>query len=121
MIFHSVQEIGPFSHFQHLEIGKASTDDKCHFAIPWTRSCQFQRVCKVLLKYSKLFKSYGHFRKRSGDKIFTNCPGTENCDPGYTPKVNLLKSLSVEFLRVVQCIFVHPLDVTQTNTECGVY
>ena len=29
-IFHSVQEIGPFSFFQNL----ASTDDKCHFAIP---------------------------------------------------------------------------------------
>ena len=32
-IFHSVQEIGPFSLFQNLVLGKASTDDKCHFAI----------------------------------------------------------------------------------------
>ena len=32
-IFHSVQEIGPFSLFQNLELGKASTDEKCHFAI----------------------------------------------------------------------------------------
>ena len=32
-IFHSVQEIRPFSFFQHLALGKASTDDKCHFAI----------------------------------------------------------------------------------------
>ena len=38
-IFHSVQEIGPFSLFQNLEIGKASTDEKCHFAISWARSC----------------------------------------------------------------------------------
>ena len=30
-IFHSVQE--PFSLFQNLALGKASTDDKCHFAI----------------------------------------------------------------------------------------
>ena len=29
-IFHSVQEIGPFSLFQNLEFGKASTDEKCH-------------------------------------------------------------------------------------------
>ena len=29
-IFHSVQEIGPFSLFQNLALGKASTDDKCH-------------------------------------------------------------------------------------------
>ena len=38
-IFHSVQEIGPFSRFQNLELGKASTDEKCHFAISWARSC----------------------------------------------------------------------------------
>ena len=32
-IFNSVQEIRPFSLFQKLALGKASTDDKCHFAI----------------------------------------------------------------------------------------
>ena len=32
-IFHSVQEIGPFSLFQYLALGKATTNDKCHFAI----------------------------------------------------------------------------------------
>ena len=32
-IFHSVQEIRPFSLFQNLALSKASTDDKCHFAI----------------------------------------------------------------------------------------
>ena len=32
-IFHSVQEIRPFSLFQNLALGKASTDDKCRFAI----------------------------------------------------------------------------------------
>ena len=32
-IFHSVQEIRPFSLFQNLALGKASADDKCHFAI----------------------------------------------------------------------------------------
>ena len=30
-IFHSVQEIGPFSRFQNLELGKASTDGKMSF------------------------------------------------------------------------------------------
>ena len=38
-IFHSVQEIGPFSLFQNLKLGKASTDETCHFAISWARSC----------------------------------------------------------------------------------
>ena len=32
-IFHSVQEIGPFSLFQNLELGKISTDNKCHLSI----------------------------------------------------------------------------------------
>ena len=32
-IFFRVQEIGPFSLFQNLELDKASADDKCHFAI----------------------------------------------------------------------------------------
>ena len=32
-IFHSVQEISLFSLFQNLELGKASTGDKYHFAI----------------------------------------------------------------------------------------
>ena len=41
-IFHSVQEIAPLSLFQNLELGKASTDEKCHFAISWARSCQYQ-------------------------------------------------------------------------------
>ena len=45
-IFHSVQEIGPFSLFQNLELGKAPTDEKCHFAIFWARSCQHQCLRK---------------------------------------------------------------------------
>ena len=32
-IFHSVQEVRPFSHFQNLALSKASTEDKCHFPI----------------------------------------------------------------------------------------
>ena len=36
-IFHSVQEIGPFSLFQNLALGKASTDDKYHFSVLWAR------------------------------------------------------------------------------------
>ena len=77
-IFHSVQEIGLFSPFQNLALGKATTNDKCNFAISWTRCRQYQCVCKILSKYSKRFKSYRHFsrtgrrqnlHKLSGDKI----------------------------------------------------
>ena len=41
-IFHSVQEMGPFSLFQNLAHGKASTDEKCHFTISLARYCQYQ-------------------------------------------------------------------------------
>ena len=51
-IFHLVQEIGPFSRFQNLEHGKVSTDEKCHFAISWARSCKYQCLRKSLSKYS---------------------------------------------------------------------
>ena len=55
-IFHSVQEIAPLSLFQNLEFGKASTNEICHFAISWARSCQYQCLCNSLSKYSTQFK-----------------------------------------------------------------
>ena len=51
-IFHSVQEVAPLSLFQNLELGKASTDEKCHLAIYWARSCQYQCLRNSLSKYS---------------------------------------------------------------------
>ena len=60
-IFHSVQEIGPFSLFQNLALGKASTDENCHFATSWPRSCQYQCLRKSLSKYSTQFKRQGCF------------------------------------------------------------
>ena len=55
-IFHSVQELGPLSLFQNFELGKASTNEKCHFAISWTRSCHHQCLCNSLSKYFTQFK-----------------------------------------------------------------
>ena len=79
-IFHSVQKIasGLFSLFQNLNLGNASANPKWHLTIPWATSCLYQCVCKILLKYSKRFKSYRHFsrtgrwqnlHKQAGDKI----------------------------------------------------
>ena len=81
-IFHSVQEIGPFSLFQMLDFGIASTDDNCHFAISWVRSYQYQCVIKSLSKYSKRFKSYGHFSRTDFGRThsFTNGPETDKGD-----------------------------------------
>ena len=55
-IFHSVQEIAPLSLFKNLELGQASTNEKCHFRIPWARSCQYQCLRNSLSKYSTQFK-----------------------------------------------------------------
>ena len=55
-IFFTVLQVGPFSLFQNLELGKASTDKKCHFGISWARSCQYQYFRKSLSKYSTQFK-----------------------------------------------------------------
>ena len=60
-IFHSVQEIAPLSLFQNLEYGKAPTNEKCHFAISWAKSCQHQCLRNSLSKYSTQFNRYGHF------------------------------------------------------------
>ena len=49
-IFFTVLQKGPFSLFQNLELGKASTYKKCHFAIFWARSCQYQCLRKSLSK-----------------------------------------------------------------------
>ena len=60
-MFFTVLEIGPFSLFQNLELGKASTDKKCQFTIASARSCQYQCLRKGLSKYSTQFKRQGHF------------------------------------------------------------
>ena len=59
--FHSVQEIAPLSLFQNLELGKTSTNGKCHFAISWAKSCQYRCLRNSLPNYSIQFKRYGHF------------------------------------------------------------
>ena len=42
--------------FHNLELGKASTDKICSFAISWARSCQYQCLRKSLSKCSTQFK-----------------------------------------------------------------
>ena len=48
-------------HFQNLNLGKTSTNPKCHLTIPWATSCQYQCVCKISSQYSTQFKRWGHF------------------------------------------------------------
>ena len=48
--------------YHNLNLGKASTNDKWHLTILWTRYCQYQYVCKLSSQYSTQFKRYCHFR-----------------------------------------------------------
>ena len=103
-IFHSLQAIRPFSLFQNLVLGKASTDDKCHFAMFWDRSCQYQCVCKSLSKYSKRFKSCGHFSLFVRGQNLHKLPGDKiKCFIiGHTLKVNF--QLRLTFLGSCNCM-----------------
>ena len=50
-----------FHCFQNLNLGKTSTNPKCHLTISWATSCQYQCVCKTSSQYSTKSKRYGHF------------------------------------------------------------
>ena len=50
-----------FHCFQILNLGKTSTNPKCHLTISWAISCQYQWVCKISSQYSTQFNRYGHF------------------------------------------------------------
>ena len=45
-----------FHCFQNLNLGKTSTNPKCHLTISWATSCQYQCVCKISSQYSTQFK-----------------------------------------------------------------
>ena len=49
-----------FHCFQNLNLGKTSTNPKCHLTISWATSCQCQCICKISSQYSTQFKRYGH-------------------------------------------------------------
>ena len=78
--FHHNIPFSSFSHFQNLELGKASTGDKCHFPSSWARSCQYQCVCQILSKHSNRFKSYGHFSQTVRRQNLRKLSGDGHCD-----------------------------------------
>ena len=45
-----------FHCFQNLNLGKTSTNPKCHLTISWATSWQYQCVCKISSQYSTQFK-----------------------------------------------------------------
>ena len=45
-----------FDCFQNLNLGKTSTNPKCHLTPSWATSCQYECVCKISSQYSTQFK-----------------------------------------------------------------
>ena len=43
-----------FLFIQNLNLGKTSTNSKCHLTISWATSCQYQCVCKISSQYQGL-------------------------------------------------------------------
>ena len=50
-----------FHGFQNLNLGKTSTNPKCHLTIARATSCQYQCVCRISSQYSTQCKRKGHF------------------------------------------------------------
>ena len=46
-----------FHFFQNFNLGKTSTNPKCHLTISRGTSCQYQCVCKISSQYSTQFNS----------------------------------------------------------------
>ena len=61
-----VNSVRPFSLFQNLEFGTASTDVKCHFAISWARF--WQSLCLDLVSSNGYAKAYQNIPKESRDR-----------------------------------------------------
>ena len=79
-----------FHFFQNLNLGKTSTDPKCHLTISWTTSCQYQCVCKISSQQSTHFKRYGHFH------FFRNWSSAK-----YRPKKNdISQSLGLDLVNI---------------------
>ena len=112
-IFHKVQEIELFWLFQNLALGKASTNDKCHFAISWTRCRQYQCVCKILSNIPNSLEL---------STFYTNRPVTKSSQTvrwqnqmfDYRALYESQPSVSVDFLRVVQLTILCWINVIST-------
>ena len=57
-----------FHFFQKLNLGKTSTNPKCHLTISWATSCQYQCVCKISSQFSLSSRDRAIFRIWSSAK-----------------------------------------------------
>ena len=66
-VLHMVQKIGPVSLFPNLDLGKASTDDKCHlpgnpFVLILSKSMGMQNFIEIFLMVEELWSIFANWR-----------------------------------------------------------
>ena len=77
--------------FQYSDLGKASTNDKCHLVNLWGRTCQYQCVCKIKIFpwYKRLgqFTFFGPRQSLDQDKWHLVIPWVRSCQHQYVCKI----------------------------------
>ena len=109
-IFHSVQEIGPFSFFQNLDLGKAASDEKCHFAISGARSCQYSMFTQKFIKIFHSVQKIGLFsflQNLAVGKASTNykCRFAISWTGYHQYRMQILSKYSKRFLKELSTFF----------------
>ena len=72
-----VRSVRPFSLFQNLELGTASTDVKCHFAMSWAR---FGNVMSIVMGMQNFIKIYQIVQGIGPVSLFSEFEPRQNLD-----------------------------------------
>ena len=101
-----------FQCFQNLNLGKTSTNPKCHLTTSWATSCQYQCMQNFITIFHSVQEigPYSLFQNLELDKIFTNSLRTKSSQTvrwqnqmfDYRALYEIQLQVSVDFLRVVQ-------------------
>ena len=100
----TVHPVRPFSLFQNLGLGKASTDVKCHFAISWARACQYQCLRNSLSKPRTMINVILQFHELDLVNINVSAKFYQNIPNGLRVKFHCFQNLN--------------LGKTSTNPKC---
>ena len=96
-----------FHFFQNFNLGKTSTNSKCHLTISWATSCQYQCACKISSQYQGLIWAA---RLRHRRALFTY---------GALKKCLIaVLGLSLLIRRIISSRVRRSRRVNQNKTEC---
>ena len=117
-IVHSVR---PFSLFQNLELGTASTDVKCHFAISWARFGNLSvYIMSIVMGMQTFIKIYQKVQGIGPVSLFSEFEPWQNLDLSQISFNNLIGYILSIPLRMQNfiTIFFTVLDKASTDKTC---